>query len=194
MEEVPGGAQRPEPSQVDAPEELNQEESAMREYPLVPLKNTVIFPRTRVNLTIGRDKSVRAVEEAYKADKQFIAAAQRDPDLDDPAPAEIFDTATLVEIVQYQPQQDGTIQISVEGVRRVHVKQWIERDPYLRVAAVRPAEPSATSPQADALVRYAVNLFERYAQLNRRFSAEDIASVTALRTASRLADMLAAHV
>ncbi|HEX9058358.1 MAG TPA: endopeptidase La [Ktedonobacterales bacterium] len=166
----------------------------MREYPLVPLKNTVIFPRTRVNLTIGRDKSVRAVEEAYKAEKQFIAAAQREPDLDDPAPDEIYDTATLVDIVQYQPQQDGTIQISVEGVRRVRVKQFVERDPYLRVAATRPAEPNPTGPQADALVRYAVSLFERYSQLNRRFSAEDIASVTGLRTPSRLADMLAAHV
>jgi ATP-dependent Lon protease len=166
----------------------------MREYPLVPLKNTVIFPRTRVNLTIGRDKSVRAVEEAHKADKQFIVSAQREADLDDPSPEEIYDTGTLVEIAQYQPQQDGTIQISVEGLRRIHVKQWIERDPYLRVAATRPAEPNPTGPQADALARYAVSLFERYAQLNRRFSADDIAAVTGLQSPSRLSDMLAAHV
>ncbi len=194
MEDMPGGAQGQALSQVGATEERAQEESTMREYPLVPLKNTVIFPRTRVNLTIGREKSVRAVEEAYKADKQFIAAAQRDADVDDPAPEEIFDTATLVEIVQYQPQQDGTIQISAEGLRRVHVKQWLERDPYLRVAATRPNEPNPTGAQADALVRYAVSLFERYSQLNRRFSAEDIASVTATRVPGRLADMLSAHV
>lgn len=194
MEDMPGGAQGQVVSQVEATEERAQEESAMREYPLVPLKNTVIFPRTRVNLTIGREKSVRAVEEAYKADKQFIAAAQRDADLDDPAPEEIFDTATLVEIAQYQPQQDGTIQISVEGVRRVHVKRWIEREPFLRVAATRPNESNPTGAQADALVRYAINLFERYSQLNRRFSAEDIAAVTATHVPSKLADMLGAHV
>ncbi|HEY7974629.1 MAG TPA: LON peptidase substrate-binding domain-containing protein, partial [Ktedonobacterales bacterium] len=166
----------------------------MREYPLVPLKSTVIFPRNRVNLTIGRDKSVRAVEEAYKTEKQFIAAAQRDADLDDPAPDDIFDTGTLVDILQYQPQQDGTIQITVEGARRVRVKQWVEREPYLRVAATRPAEPAPAGAQADALVRFAVNLFERYAQLNRRFSADDIAAATAHQAPGRLADTLAAHV
>ena len=166
----------------------------MREYPLVPLKSTVIFPRTRVNLTIGRDKSVRAVEEAYKAEKHFVAAAQRDADLDDPAPEEIFDIATLVEIVHYLPQQDGTIQITVEGVRRVQIREWVERELYLRVAATRLTEVGPSGAQADALVRYAISLFERFAQLNRRFTPEDIASVTALRAPGRLADMLAAHV
>jgi ATP-dependent Lon protease len=166
----------------------------MREYPLVPLKSTVIFPRNRVNLTIGRDKSVRAVEEAFKLEKQLIAAAQRDADLDDPAPEDIFDIGTLVDILQFQPQQDGTIQITVEGVRRVRVKQWLERDPYLRVAATRPAEPAPTGAQADALVRYASTLFERYAQLNRRFSADDVAAATALQVPGRLADTLAANV
>jgi ATP-dependent Lon protease len=194
MEDMPGGAQGNATSQGESTSEPTQEETAMREYPLVPLKNTVIFPRTRVNLTIGRDKSVRAVEEAYKEGKHFIAAAQRDSDLDDPAPEEIYDTATLVEIGQYQPQQDGTIQITVEGMRRVHIKQWIEREPYLRVAATRPAEPNPTGPQADALVRYAVSLFQKYAQLNRRFSSEDVTTVTESATPSRLADMLAAHV
>jgi ATP-dependent Lon protease len=166
----------------------------MREYPLVPLKSTVIFPRTRVNLTIGRDKSVRAVEEAYKADKHFIAAAQRDSDLDDPSPEEIFETGTLVEIVHYLPQQDGTIQITVEGVRRMLIRDWVERELYLRVAATRVTETSPAGTQAEALVRYAISLFERFAQLNRRFTPEDIASVTALQLPGRLADMLAAHV
>jgi len=74
MEDIPGGAQGSS-SQTDVPAEQVQEDDTMREYPLVPLKSTVIFPHTRVNLTIGRDKSVRAVEEAHKAGKQFVAAA-----------------------------------------------------------------------------------------------------------------------
>ena len=194
MEDVPGGVRGRDTSPAKPTAELVQEDDAMREYPVVPLKNTVIFPRTRVNLTIGRDKSIRAVEEAHRTGSQFIAAAQREEALDDPTPDDIYSTATLVEIVSYQPQPDGTIQISVEGLRRVHIKEWIERDPYLRVAATRPNEPNPTGAQADALVRYAINLFERYAQLNRRFTAEDVTAVTTLRAPGRLSDMLAAHV
>jgi ATP-dependent Lon protease len=181
-------------SEEASPESNALEELQMREYPLVPLKSTVIFPRNRVTLTIGRDKSIRAVEAAFKSEKQLVAAAQRDADLDDPTPEDIFDTGTLVEILQLQPQQDGTIQITVEGVRRVRIKHWLERDPFLRVGATRPAEPAPTGAQADALVRYASTLFERFAQLNRRFSAEDVAAATAQQVPGRLADALAANV
>ncbi len=173
--------------------ERAEEATNTRSYPLVPLKNTVVFPRTRVTLTIGREKSIRAVEEALVEDRQFIAGTQCKAELDDPQPEDIFPTATLVDIVSHQ-RQDGTIQLVVEGARRVKIVEYAETDPFLKAVAVIPIEPTAAGVQAEALVRHATSLFEKYAQLNRRFSNEDISSVIALKNPSRLADVLAAHV
>src|SRR5215470_15374703 len=114
------------------PEPAEEVQSA-RSYPLVPLKNTVVFPRTRVTLTIGREKSIRAVEEALAQDRQFIAGTQCKAELDDPQPEDIFPTATLVDIISHQRQtQEGTIQLVVEGVRRVKIVEYAETDLYLR--------------------------------------------------------------
>jgi ATP-dependent Lon protease len=176
-------------------EQAVEEPRNIRSYPLVPLKNTVVFPRTRVTLTIGREKSIRAVEEALTGDRQFIAATQCKAELDDPQPDDIFPTATLVDIISYQRQtQENTIQLVVEGARRVKIVEYEEQEPFLKAAVTKPIEPSPSGPQTEALVRHAISLFEKFAQLNRRFSNEDISSVINLKSPARLADVLAAHV
>jgi ATP-dependent Lon protease len=163
-------------------------------YPLVALKNMVIFPRTRMTLAIARDKSVRAVEEAMmQPEHLLVAASQLNPDIDDPEPKDIHSTGTLVEITTMHRQQDGSFQVLLSGVRRVEIEEYSDLEPFLRVSVSTPEEPQNRGPQVDALVRHATNLFERYAQLNRRFSVEDINSIVAIKTAARLSDMLAAH-
>jgi ATP-dependent Lon protease len=173
-------------------QELLQDAHEM--YPLVALKNMVVFPRTRTTLAIAREKSVRAVEEAMlRPNRLLIAAAQRDPDIDDPEPKDIYTTGTLVEITTMHRQHDSSLQILLSGMRRVEIDEYIDLEPFLRVAIQTMAEVQTHGAQADALVRHATNLFERYAQLNRRFSVEDITSIVALKTPARLSDMLAAH-
>jgi ATP-dependent Lon protease len=163
-------------------------------YPLIALKNMVVFPRTRMTLAIARDKSVRAVEEAMmQPDHLIIAATQRDPEIDDPQPKDIYTTGALVEIATVH-QQDGSMQILLNGLRRVEIDQYLDQEPFLRVSVNVPQEPQPRGPQTDAVVRHATSLFERYAQLNRRFSVEDINSIVGIKTAARLSDMLAAHV
>src|SRR5438105_201405 len=163
-------------------------------YPLVALKNMVVFPRTRMTLAIAREKSVRAVEEAMmRPDHFLVAAAQRNPDIDDPQPKDIYTTGTLVEITTMHRQQDGSLQVLFSGLRRVQIDEYLDQEPFLRVSVNAPQEPQARGPQADAVVRHATNLFEHYAGLNRRFSVEDINSIITLKTSARLADMLAAH-
>ncbi len=180
-----------EPRKQEPPEDSRN----TRSYPLVPLKNTVVFPRTRVTLTIGREKSIRAVEEALANDRQFVAATQTKAELDDPQPDDIHPTATLVDIISFQRQvQENTIQLVVEGARRVKIVQYAETDPYLKAEVHKPVEPAPSGAQAEALVRHAISLFEKYAQLNRRFSNEDITSVISLKNPARLADVLSAHV
>src|SRR5947199_1140452 len=169
-------------------------EDTQEVYPLVALKKMVVFPRTRMTLAIAREKSVRAVEEAMmRPDHFLVAAAQRNPDIDDPQPKDIFPTGALVEITTMHRQQDGSLQVLLSGLRRVQIDEYLDQEPFLRVSVETPQEPQARGPQADALVRHATNLFEHYAQLNRRFSVEDINSIVAIKTAARLSDMLAAH-
>ena len=163
-------------------------------YPLVALKNMVVFPRTRMTLAVAREKSVRAVEEAMmQPEHLLVAASQHDPDIDDPQPKDIYSTGTLVEITTMHRQPDGSFQLLLSGLRRVQIEEYDELEPFLRVSVTTPQEIQTRGPQADALVRHATNLFERYAQLNRCFSVEDINSIVALKTAARLSDMLAAH-
>src|SRR5207248_1018686 len=163
-------------------------------YPIVALKHMVVFPRTRITLSMAREKSLRAVEEAMmQPGHVLVAASQLDPDIDDPEPKDIYPYGTLVEITTMHRQQDGNFQVVIHGLLRVRLEEFLEQEPFLRVAVSELSETQQQGAQVDALVRHATNLFERYAQLNRHFSAEDINSIVALKTASRLSDMLAAH-
>ena len=163
-------------------------------YPLVALKNMVVFPRTRMTLAIAREKSVRAIEEAMmRPDHTLITASQHNPDIDDPQPKDIYPIGALVEITTMHRQHDGSLQVLLSGIRRVKIEEYLDLEPFIRVRMNVPQESQARGPQSDALVRHATNLFERYAQLNRRFSVEDINSIVGIKTSARLSDMLAAH-
>src|SRR6266702_942356 len=163
-------------------------------YPLVALKNMVVFPRTRMTLAIAREKSVRAIEEAMmRPDHTLITASQHNPDIDDPQPKDIYPIGALVEITTMHRQHDGSLQVLLSGIRRFKIEEYLDLEPFIRVRMNVPQESQARGPQSDALVRHATNLFERYAQLNRRFSVEDINSIVGIKTPARLSDMLAAH-
>jgi len=182
-------------SEQERKETYQETHDAGMNYPLVALKNMVVFPRTRMTLAIAREKSVRAVEEAMmQSDHWLVVSAQRDSDLDDPQSKDIYPAGTLVEISTMHRQQDGSLQVLFNGLRRVQIGDYIDHEPYIRVSVSIPEEIQVEDPQVDAMVRYTTSLFERYAQLNRRFSAEDINSIVALKTAIRLSDMLAAHI
>ncbi len=190
-----------QPRQEEAQQESDAEQLALasppaREYPLVPLKNTVIFPDMRVTLTIGRDKSVLAIREAAAAGegKRFVVSAQRQGEIESPGPDDVFPVGTLVELKQHEAQGDNTLQVVVEGVARVRIEQWVAREPHLRVAVEELPTLEAGSSQAAALVRHTQALFERFAQLSRRFNADDIATIARIERPGELADTLAGHI
>ncbi|GCE10478.1 endopeptidase La [Tengunoibacter tsumagoiensis] len=175
-------------------ERPNVVQATSEEYPLAALKSTVAFPHNRLALPVGREKTIRAFEEAMmRPDRLLIIGTQFSPDIDDPQPKDIYTSATLAEVLTMHRQQDSTLQILVRGISRMTIDEFLDTEPFLRVRATQAAETHPKGPQSDALVRHATNLFERYAQLNRRFSVEDINSVIALKTAQRLSDTLAAH-
>ena len=108
----------------------------------------VVFPRTRMTLAIAREKSVRAVEEAMmRPDRALITASQRDPDIDDPQPKDIFDTGALVEITTMHRQQDGSLQVLLSGLHRVKIEEFFDLEPFMRVTIDIPQEPQARGAQ-----------------------------------------------
>ncbi|HLG76437.1 MAG TPA: LON peptidase substrate-binding domain-containing protein, partial [Ktedonobacteraceae bacterium] len=128
-----------------------------------------------------------------RPDHLLVTATQYDPEIEDPQPKDLYPVGTLVEVVTMHRQQDGSLQVLVRGINRAPIEEFLDTEPFMRVKVTTPVEPQPRGAQADALVRHATNLFERYAQLNRRFSVEDINSIVALKTAPRLSDTLAAH-
>ena len=178
-----------EQERPDVVQELNNE------YPLVALKSIVAFPHNRQALPIAREKTIRAIEEAMMSPKHIlVAVTQRSVEIDDPQPKDLYTTATLIEVVTTHRQQDSSMQVLIRGIRRVTIDEFVDYDPFIRVRVTNLEESHTTGPQADALVRHTTGLFERFAQLNRRFSVEDINSIVALKTPPLLSDTLAAHV
>ncbi|MDO8673744.1 MAG: endopeptidase La [Dehalococcoidia bacterium] len=165
----------------------------LAEFPLLPLKNVVIFPRTIITLIVGREKSIRAVEDAASRDNRVVVAAQRSIDMEDPSPADLFTMGTLSEIVQVHKQPDGNVQVVVEGIRRVSIERFIQTKTSYRVQVMDMAERPDSGPQLDALVRQVTEMFENYAKLNRNIPPDATESISKVDTAGRLADVLAAH-
>ncbi|HEX2172807.1 MAG TPA: endopeptidase La [Dehalococcoidia bacterium] len=160
---------------------------------MLPLKNVVIFPRTILTLVVGRERSIRAVEQAQARDQRLIVAAQRQMDHDDPTPTDIHPVGTLVELMQVQRQPDGNIQIVVEGIRRVRVDRFTQSKPCFLAQATDLPDGPEPSGQSEALARHLREFFQKYAKLNRNIASEAVETVTRTENPGRLADLLAAH-
>ncbi len=162
--------------------------------PLLPLKNVVVFPRTLVTLMVGRNRSMRALEDALARDRRLVVATQRSVQSDDPAPDDIYDIGTLVEINQVQRQADGNLQVGVEGLRRVRIERYTETEPFFSVQISDLPEKVGYGPAVDGVMRVLVEQFTRYAALNTKVPADAVETVRAVRHPGYLADLLAAHV
>src|SRR5260370_33792865 len=128
-----------------------------------------------------------------RPDRKLVASTRRSVDIDDPQPKDIFSVGTLAEVKTMHREQNGGLQVLISGVSRVKIEEYVDTDPFFRVRVTLQPELQSHGPQAEALVRHATSLFERYAQLNRHYSVEDIDSIVALKTPARLADTLGAH-
>ena len=188
------GNLREEEEHNDAPAPEQEGAKPALSRPLVPLKDTVIFPGARVTLNIGRPKSIEAIDYVYRHEKRFVASAQRLSETESPGPGDVFEVGTLVEMKTHEIQNDSTVQVMVEGVARIHIDDWIQQEPFLRVAYTETSEPEAEDRQAEAMVRHAHHLFERFTHLSRRFNADDVASVSQISRVGPLADSLAVHI
>ncbi len=162
-------------------------------YPVLPLRDIVVFPHMIVPLFVGREKSVRALEAVMKDDKQILLSSQKDASEDDPSDEGIFRIGVLANVLQLLKLPDGTVKVLVEGKVRVAITRFIENDAYFEAEAREITETEKDPDAITALSRAVVEEFERYAKLNRNIADEAVSAVSEAMPAAKLADTVAGH-
>ena len=163
--------------------------------PLLPLRDIVVFPGMIVPLFVGRDKSVVALEQAMKSNKEIFLVAQLDPSEDDPTKDDLYNIGVTATIMQLLKLPDGTVRVLVEGKQRAELRDLIERgDNYVEATVILVDEQSADGPEATALMRSVTEQFENYSKLNKKMPAETAVQLTEIVTPSALADTVAANI
>ena len=163
--------------------------------PLLPLRDIVVFPGMIVPLFVGRDKSVVALEQAMKSNKEIFLVAQLDPSEDDPTKDDLYNIGVTATIMQLLKLPDGTVRVLVEGKQRAELRDLIERgDNYVEATVILVDEQSADGPEATALMRSVTEQFESYSKLNKKMPAETAVQLTEIVTPSALADAVAANI
>src|SRR3981189_540212 len=162
-------------------------------YPVLPLRDIVVFPHMIVPLFVGREKSIRALEEVMKNDALILLATQKNASDDDPNPDSIYEVGTLASVLQLLKLPDGTVKVLVEGLERARVEKYSDRTEYYEATAVALADTDASSVEAEALARSVVSDFESYVKLNKKISAEVVGVVQAITDFAKLGDTVASH-
>jgi ATP-dependent Lon protease len=164
-----------------------------RAYPVLPLRDIVVFPHMIVPLFVGREKSIKALEEVMRSDTFILLATQKNASDDDPATDAIYGIGTLASVLQLLKLPDGTVKVLVEGAARAEVKRYTDREDYYEADAVVTADSSGDQVEAEALARSVVNEFEGYVKLNKKVSPEVVGVVQQIDDYAKLADTVASH-
>ncbi|WP_332767996.1 endopeptidase La [Phenylobacterium sp.] len=168
--------------------------SEIKTLPILPLRDIVVFPHQPVPLFVGREKSVRALEEAMRGEgKQILLATQKDKDDDDPSPEAIYDVGVVATVLQLLKLPDGTVKVLVEGKARAAVSRFTDQQDYYEAEIAFITEDGGASAEAEALSRAVVEQFENYVKLNKKVPPEALASMPQVDAPGELADRIASH-
>jgi len=162
-------------------------------YPVLPLRDIVVFPGMIVPLFVGREKSVKALEEVMKDDKQILLIAQKNASQDDPGPDDIYTIGTLGTVLQLLKLPDDTVKVLVEGGRRVQIVGYTGRPDFFEANAVEMEDAPADPAELQAAARTVVSEFENYVKLNKKVPPEVVVSINKIEEPGKLADTISAH-
>src|ERR671929_362754 len=162
-------------------------------YPVLPLRDIVVFPHMIVPLFVGREKSIRALEEVMRQDKQILLATQMNAGDDDPAPDAIYRVGTLASVLQLLKLPDGTVKVLVEGWSRARVVRFTPRTDLYEAEAEALREDAGARIEVEALARSVVSEFESYVKLDKKVSPEILGAIAQIEDYSKLADTVASH-
>jgi ATP-dependent Lon protease len=167
--------------------------SETKTLPVLPLRDIVVFPHMVVPLFVGREKSVRALDEIMAGDKQILLATQKNSVDDDPAADAIYPVGVLATVLQLLKLPDGTVKVLVEGKSRAQLVKFTDRTEFFEAEAVEIPEEAGDPSQSEALLRAVVEQFENYVKLNKKVPPEALSAIPQIVEPSKLADSVAAH-
>ena len=162
-------------------------------FPVLPLRDIVVFPHMIVPLFVGREKSIAALEDVMQDDKQILLVTQKNAGDDDPAPGAMYDIGTLATVLQLLKLPDGTVKVLVEGYERASVTRFTDRKDYHEAYAVPAPDNDEDEVEIEALSRSVIGEFENYVKLNKKVSPEVLSAVTQIEDFAKLADTIASH-
>src|SRR5450432_343542 len=172
---------------------FNREKQEMKRVPMMPIRDVVIFPYMMTPFVVGRESSVRALEEALAADKKIFLATQHDAGVDEPKPNEIYQVGTIVNIVQSLKLPDGNIKVLVEGIERGKILQISESDGYMQVSVRVARYATETNPQIETGMQRVTALFEQYVKLCQSLNYETMIAAVRMEDPAKLTDTIAAN-
>ena len=162
--------------------------------PVLPLRDIVVFPHMVVPLFVGREKSVRALEDMMQTDKQIMLVAQRDATTDDPGKDDVYQVGTIATVMQLLKLPDKTVKVLVEGVTRARIKNFTDNSDFLQAEVEIISGDEEDSAETEALARSATALFDQYVNLGKKLPQDVLVSVEQIEGAAKLADAIASHV
>src|ERR1700737_1333071 len=172
---------------------FNREKSELKRVPMMPVRDLVIFPQMMNPFIVGRESSLRALEEALAGDKKIFLATQPDGSVDDPKPDEIYTVGTLANIVQSVRLPDGNLRVLVEGVERAKVVQVTTDEGFFRATLKVIANKVEPSPQVEQAVTKVTGLFEQYVKLSQSLNYDTMIAATRVDDAAKLSDTIASN-
>ena len=168
-------------------------EKTTENYPVLPLRDIVVFPHMIVPLFVGREKSVKALEEVMKDDRQILLSSQIDPSVDEPQQDGIYKVGVLANVLQLLKLPDGTVKVLVEGKTRVKIVSFIENNHFFEARASEIRELSGDETATKVLLRSVAEEFSRYAKAKKNIPEEALSSIAGATDANKLADLVAGH-
>ncbi|MEM7008931.1 MAG: endopeptidase La, partial [Thermodesulfobacteriota bacterium] len=171
----------------------NEGSTQVETLPLLPLRDVVIFPYMVAPLFVGREKSIRALEEAMKKNKEIFLVAQKDAKTNDPTEKDIYDIGTIGTIVQMLRLPDGTVKVLVEGKSRACLRNYLPNKSYFMVEVENIPERDDIGVETEALIRTLVTAFENYVKLNKKIPSEVLVTVSSIEEPGRLSDTISSH-
>jgi ATP-dependent Lon protease len=162
-------------------------------YPVLPLRDIVVFPHMIVPLFVGREKSVRALEDVMKDDKQILLVTQKNAAQDDPSTSDIYSVGTIGTVLQLLKLPDGTVKVLVEGGQRARILRFAENEAFFQAYAEPVQEKVGDQQELEALARTVVSQFEQYIKLNKKIPPEVLVSINQIEDPGKLADTVASH-
>ncbi|MFS0554366.1 endopeptidase La [Brevibacillus sp. 179-C9.3 HS] len=169
------------------------ERSGKRELPLLPLRGLLVYPTMVLHLDVGREKSIRALEQAMVDDNKILLATQEEVHIEEPDAEQIYSIGTVARVKQMLKLPNGTIRVLVEGLQRAKIEEYLQQEEYFVVSITYLQDEKAEQNEVEALMRSLLGHFEQYIKLSKKVSPETLTSVTDIEEPGRLADVIASH-